>query len=136
MPLTNNAGAVAWYTGGFIAKVPNLNPVRPISEFFNDAQGGTLPSFSIIDPDFLSADDHPSHDVRLGQAFVASVYKALADSPQWKKTLLIITYDEHGGFYDHVPPPMGEDERTEFKQRGFRVPTIVAGPYAKQNYVS
>ena len=61
---------------------------------------------------------------------------ALAKSPQWKNTLLVITYDEHGGFFDHVPPPSVTDERAEFRQLGFRVPTMVIGPYVKQNYVS
>ena len=70
------------------------------------------------------------------QALIAAVYNALAQSPQWKNCMLVITYDEHGGFFDHVPPPTGPDVRPEFQQRGFRVPTMVIGPYVKQNYVS
>jgi len=67
---------------------------------------------------------------------IRSIYTALAQSPQWKNVMLVVTYDEHGGFYDHVPPPQTTDERPEFRQLGFRVPTIVAGPYVKAGHVS
>ena len=92
--------------------------------------------FSLIDPDFQASDDHPSHNILRGQAFVASVYKALAESPLWPKTLLIVTYDENGGFYDHVPPPKTVDDDKEFEQLGFRVPAFVIGPTVKKGYVS
>lgn len=130
------AGLTSWYAGGFASKILQLNPTRPIDEFFEDAKKGTLPAFSIIDPDYLSNDDHPPHDVQRGQAFVASVYKALADSPLWPKTLFIITYDEHGGFFDHVPPPAAPDSIGEFAQYGFRVPSFVIGPTVRKGYVS
>ena len=129
------AGAVTWYTGAFIGEILNLNPSKPIAEFFTDAKNGTLPNFSIIDPDFFAADDHPSHDIRLGQVFVSSVYRALTESPQWKRTLLVITYDEHGGFFDHVPPPTTTDPIPEFQQLGFRVPTFVVGGMVKAGHV-
>ncbi len=63
------------------------------------------------------------------------MYKALAESPLWQKTLFIITYDEHGGFYDHVAPPVAADADGEFAQYGFRVPSIVIGPTVKKGYV-
>jgi phospholipase C len=129
------AGAVSWYLGGFAGKVLSLNPSVKIDEFFDDASAGTLPAFSIIDPDFNASDDHPSHDIMRGQAFVASVYKALAESPAWNKTLLIVIYDEHGGFFDHVPPPPAPDADEEFQQFGFRVPAFVIGPTVKKGYV-
>ncbi len=74
----------------------------------------------------------------MGQLFMASVYEALAQSPHWENSLLVILYDENGGFYDHVPPPTAPDERTGagFEQLGFRVPAFVAGPYVKEGYVS
>ncbi len=122
-----HAGAIAWYTGGYVGKLLQMNPAAPMDQFFNDAKSGTLPNFSIIDPDFASSDDHPSHDIRKGQAFMASVYKALAESPQWDKLLLIITYDEHGGFFDHVAPPSVDDDNIEFTQRGFRMPALAIG---------
>ncbi len=69
---------------------------------------GKLPNYCLIDPQFFGSganDDHPDHDARLGQALIASSTAALAQSPQWSKCLFVLTYDEHGGFYDHVPPP-------------------------------
>jgi phospholipase C len=108
-----------------------------VGPFFDDAKAGKLPPVVYIDPAFGENDDHPPKHPILGQELIASIYNALAQSPQWKNVLLVITYDEHGGFYDHVPPPqLTTDERPEFNQLGFRVPTIVAGPYVKQNYVS
>jgi phospholipase C len=81
-------------------------------------------------------DDHPAHDIRLGQAFVSSIYHALARSPQWSKTLLIVIYDEHGGFYDHVPPPEAKDHYADFRRFGFRVPAFVAGPTVKKGHLA
>jgi phospholipase C len=130
------AGVTSWYVGGFAGKVLQRNPTAKIDQFFQDAKNGTLPAFSIIDPDFQASDDHPAHDILRGQAFVASVYKALADSPKWNKTLFIITYDEHGGFFDHVAPPAAPDFDGEFAQYGFRVPAFVIGPTVKKGYVS
>jgi phospholipase C len=129
------SGPVAWYFGAFATKMLSLNPTARMDAFFDDAKNGKLPAFSIIDPDFTASDDHPAHNIQRGQAFVASVYKALAESPQWNKTLFIVTYDEHGGFYDHVPPPIAPDEEPEFRQFGFRVPAIVAGGMVRRGYV-
>jgi phospholipase C len=129
------AGAISWYFGGFLGKLGTMNPGAQIGEFFDDAKAGKLPNFSMIDPDFMSNDDHPSHDVRTGQAFVATIYEALAKSPQWDRLLFIITYDEHGGFFDHAPPPAAKDEYVEFQRRGFRVPTIVMGGRVKRGAV-
>ncbi|OJY30878.1 MAG: hypothetical protein BGO98_29400 [Myxococcales bacterium 68-20] len=128
------AGAVSWATGGLPTKVLGIS--ARMDQFFDAAKDGTLPSFSLIDPDFQASDDHPSHNILRGQAFVASVYKALAESPLWPKTLLIVTYDENGGFYDHVPPPKTVDDDKEFEQLGFRVPAFVIGPTVKKGYVS
>ena len=125
---------VPWALGGYGKTAGNA----PIEQFFTAARDGTLPQFSIVDPGFLAAganDDHPDHDVRLGQALIASVWNALATSPQWNEILFVITYDEHGGFYDHVPPPTTTDTRADFRQLGFRVPSIVAGPRALRGVV-
>ena len=83
------------------------------SSFLEDAARGTLPSVSWIDPNFSNFnpigfqpnDDHAPADIKDGQELVLAVYHALAAGPQWDKTMLVIAYDEHGGFYDHVPPP-------------------------------
>lgn len=117
------------------------NNHTPDVESFEEAcEKGTLPAVSVIDPAFIFApcDDHPPHDIKAGQAFIAMIYKMLTkNEDQWKKTLFIITYDEHGSFYDHVTPPsVPEDENPEFRQLGFRVPSLVIGPYVKKNYVS
>lgn len=110
--------------------------------FFEDAKNGTLPTVCYIDPAFGYNDDHPPVHPILGQELIASVYTALAKSPQWKNCLLVVTYDEHGGYYDHVAPPTTVDDTLEkfgvdgLQQMGFRVPTLVAGPYVKQGHVS
>ncbi len=123
------AGLVTFYMGGFPGRLlAGKNPTASLLQFLNDAKRGTLPPFSIIDPDFLSNDDHPSHDINLGQALMSTIVQALAKSPQWSRTLLVITYDEHGGFFDHVAPPTVSDDRAAFQQLGFRVPSLVIGP--------
>ena len=119
------------------------DPEGRTGQFFKDAAAGKLPPVVYIDPAFSENDDHPPvHPVR-AQALIAAVYTALAKSPQWKNCMLVITYDEHGGFYDHVAPPTITTDDTlakfgvdGFQQLGFRVPAIVAGPYVKQSYVS
>jgi phospholipase C len=129
-------GPVPWYYGAFLGKLTSLNPAAQLTQFFADAKAGTLPSFAVIDPDFTASDDHPSHDILRGQAFVASIYKALAESPQWSRCLFVITYDEHGGFYDHVPPPPADDDDAAFSNHGFRVPAIVVGGTVRRGYVN
>lgn len=111
---------------------------RFLYDFIDDAAAGTLPPVVYIDPGFASNDDHPPHHPLLGQMLISAVYTALSTSPQWNNTLLVITYDENGGFFDHVPPPKAPDDRASegFDQLGFRVPALVAGPYAKRAHVS
>lgn len=104
--------------------------------FIDDAANGKLPAVSWIDPHFKdpgvlgpnSNDDHPPSDLRAGQDLVLRVFHALRSSPNWEKTLLIVTYDEHGGFYDHVPPPPAVDDDPRFHRLGVRVPAILASP--------
>ncbi len=131
-----SAGPLSWYSGGFAGKtLAGDNPTAKIESFFSDAQAGTLPNFSLIDPDFHLNDDHPPRNIKFGQAFLASIYQALAASPQWSRSLLLIIYDEHGGFYDHVPPPQAVDDLPDFRQLGFRVPALVIGPTARRGAV-
>jgi phospholipase C len=125
---------IAWASGGY-GKTSGLSKIE---EFFADAALGTLPAYSLIDPRFFGRganDDHPDHDVMLGQALIASVVAALAQSPLWSRSLFVLTYDEHGGFHDHVPPPTTVDSRRDFAQLGFRVPAVVAGPYVRAGCV-
>jgi phospholipase C len=126
----------------FLTKAAEAGVVRGNS-FLDDAADGKLPQVSWIDPNFIdvsvletqSNDDHPPSDIRAGQSFVFEVYNALMHSKDWKDTLLIVTYDEHGGFYDHVtPPPLPADDpaRPEFTTYGLRVPALFAGPRVRR----
>jgi phospholipase C len=114
------------------------------SGFLEDAANGDLPRVSWIDPNFVdlsildpnSNDDHPPSDVRSGQELVMLVYRALAESPCWKDSLLLITYDEHGGFYDHEPPPRPPEDDPPFETYGVRVPALVVSPLVEPGTVS
>ena len=110
-------------------------------QFKRDARAGRLPNYSFIEPKYTStfgraSDQHPPHEIDAGEALIAEVYSTVRNSPQWENTLLVITYDEHGGFYDHVLPPaatppdsnMG-DHGFRFDRYGIRVPTILISPY-------
>lgn len=88
-------------------------------------------------------DDHPSHDVSEGQKFIKEVYEALRASPQWPEMLFVIIYDEHGGFYDHVPTPVTdvpspddivgpEPYNFKFDRLGVRVPAILISPWIER----
>jgi hypothetical protein len=109
----------------------------PVFGFVNLARNGALPSVSFIDPHFIELPpgatcDGPPADVRAGQDFVRQVVEAVVASPAWNKTLLIITYDEHGGFYDHVPPPPATPVSPEGNlpaTYGVRVPVFVISPW-------
>ncbi|HET7310993.1 MAG TPA: alkaline phosphatase family protein [Mycobacteriales bacterium] len=121
----------------------------PMAERFDSflarAASGTLPQVSYLDPPFDrtsvhgSADDHPHCDIHRGQSFLSVVAQALVTSPLWSKTALVITYDEWGGFFDHVPPPRFADERRlegrDRHQAGFRVPTFILSPFARRGHV-
>jgi phospholipase C len=115
---------------------------EPIAGFFADAAAGTLPDVSYVDPRFLdegsgsSGDDHPHADIRVGQHFLSSLYQAVTTGPAWSRTMFIITYDEWGGFFDHVPPPVASDANPKARLRGFRVPCIVVSPRARRKYVA
>ena len=108
--------------------------------FIDDAANGDLPKLAWIDPNFVdfrlygppgSNDDHPPSRVLLGQELVLTILHALASNEEtWRRTLLLVTYDEHGGFFDHVDPrgfPIPGDPE---KQYGLRVPALVVSPYA------
>jgi phospholipase C len=112
----------------------NTRPeLQRIDAFFEAAAAGTLPPVVMVEPMFGINDDHPPANPALGQVFLASIHEALAQSPQWERSLLVITYDEAGGFFDHVAPGTAPDDRADagFNQLGFRVPTMVAGPWVR-----
>jgi phospholipase C len=122
------------------------------AQFLVDATAGTLPNVSYIDPRFedtahgISNDDHPLSDIRAGDAFLSEIYTVLSKGPRWANTVLVVVYDEWGGFYDHVAPPrvtpgvdLGSTPSSGVDQDivdgrallGFRVPCIVASPFAR-----
>ncbi|XP_047251367.1 non-specific phospholipase C2 isoform X2 [Capsicum annuum] len=117
--------------------------------FKNDARSGKLPGYVVVEQRYMDSklqpanDDHPSHDVYQGQMFVKEVYETLRASPQWNQTLFVITYDEHGGFFDHVPTPVSgvpspdgivgpEPFDFKFDRLGVRVPTIMISPWIEK----
>lgn len=101
------------------------------TNFFADAAAGSLPNISYLIPPEVDS-DHPPQSETVAQGYVASVVDAVEASPDWNSTALFITFDEYGGFYDHVPPPLanGTNERL-----GFRVPLLVVSPWAREGYV-
>ena len=109
--------------------------------FAHLALSGGLPSVTFIDPHFKdfppnSFCDEPPSDIRNSQKFIDDLVGIVRASPNWEKTLLIITYDEHGGFYDHVPPPAAAQVSPELpKTTGLRVPTFVVSPWIKRGSV-
>ena len=151
-------------------KYPPLSPLaksipKTISQFYADCENGTLPAVSFVDPVQTSAspdsllydatlgeygddtegnDDHPHSDIRNGEEFLAGIYSVLASSPNWASTVFIINFDEWGGFFDHVIPPvlsridipvsdqaLGSDGRL-----GFRVPCVVISPWSRGRHIS
>jgi phospholipase C len=131
---------------------PSWGPrTKKIDQFYIDAAAGRLPSFTLLDPNYGTTSEENPQDIQVGERFVASVVHALMRAPTWHKTALFLTYDEHGGYYDHVPPPrairpdsiapiQSSDEPPlapgGFDRYGFRVPTIVVSPWARPGYVS
>jgi phospholipase C len=115
---------------------------RHFSEFLADAAAGTLPEVSFVDPRFedepsgTSGDDHPQADIRNGEQFLAQVYTAVTTGPKWANTLLVVNYDEWGGFFDHVTPSRAPDVSPRTSLRGFRVPALVVSPRSRRGHVA
>ena len=140
--------------GSFFSYVQqHMDHVAPISQYYADAAAGTLPEVSFVDPIFVGApntetDEHPSSNVQVGQNFAYGVVNALESSPNWSDSALFLTYDENGGFYDHVAPPAAvepdnippmlqpTDTQASFDRYGFRVPVVAVSPYSRPHYVS
>jgi len=148
-PLLNAYGSILF------AYVQARHDVRvfPISQFFTDASNGSLPNVAFIDPkggggQNIEDDEHPAANVQVGQAFAAGVINGFMASPAWATSAMFFAYDEHGGFYDHVPPPAATppdaiapryaigDPHYLFDRYGFRVPVAVISPYTKPHFVS
>jgi phospholipase C len=145
-------------------EVPNLLQHHPelfgtFDQFLTDAQRGTLPEYSFVEPNYsdhsgdngavLANDQHPDHNVRQGEILIASVYNAIRTNPSlWAESLLLITYSNHGGMYDHVPPPAATPdgfvapadqtftgESFAFDRLGVRVPAVIISPYIPKGTV-
>jgi phospholipase C len=167
---TDLPGTGVWET------IPQSNPdkIKSVSQYFADCAAGTLPAVSFVDPEFgatndlggaligaapqtydqtqqgetQGGDEENPQDITLGEDFVARVVNALIASPAWSRSLLVWLYDEHGGYYDHVPPPAAvtpddvppklgpKDVKGAFDIYGPRVPAVVVSPYSKPGGVS
>jgi len=103
--------------------------IQDTAQFYQDAQSGGLPSVSWIEPS-EPVSEHPSSSVGVGMAYVTGLVNAVMTGPEWDSTAVFITYDEWGGFYDHVAPPPSDAQGL-----GLRVPGLVISPYARQGYV-
>lgn len=115
---------------------------HPVSQFWADARDGRLANVVFIDPDYsdlaedmgTSNDYHPWSNLLTAEGLLARAHDALAASPQWQRMVLVVNFDEHGGFFDHVPPPACEDDTVvdgpDLKRLGFRVPAIAIGPFS------
>jgi phospholipase C len=127
--------------------------VLPIEQYYADAAAGALPQVAFVDPIFVAPanvenDEHPPSNVQVGERFAKDVVDALFRSPDWPRSALFLTYDENGGFYDHVPPPAAPvpdgiapmlqpgDVPGAFDRYGFRVPVVVVSPFWKPHFVS
>jgi phospholipase C len=120
-------------------------------QFFSDAAAGRLPSVSYLEENFSYQSEENPQDIAYGEAFLARVAGAVMHGPLWPKTALFVTYDEHGGYYDHVPPPAAVPPDAippnltlsskgtfpaKFDRYGFRVPLMVISPWGQPRYVS
>ena len=120
---------------------------KSFEDFQADCKAGSLPAYSFVEPSFVEKpnDQHPPHDVAAGEQFLLSIWEAVSQSRAWNETLLIITFDEHGGTYDHVLPPWGAtcpDDKSEpgregfsFNRFGVRVPMVVVSPWIQERTV-
>jgi phospholipase C len=117
--------------------------VHSFADFENALADGSLPSVTFVDSIAWVEDEHPTADVQIGEAWTRRVYQAAVTSPLWPALALVWTYDEAGGFADHVPPPNeacvarpGNAKDLPFVELGTRVPLAVISPYARPHYVS
>lgn len=152
-----NAYGISWKdyfadlpTAGLFPYVVEQNPdkMAPVGGFFADCAAGTLPSFSLVDPESFEGSEENPQDVQSGAYYAYRVIDAVMKSPAWASTVLILTFDEHGGYYDHVSPvaavrpdgiapAVGADTYGDlYSWTGFRVPTVVVSPWARADYVS
>ena len=108
----------------------NSGRIVKVSQFITDAAAGKPPPVSFVDPNFDTQSEENPQDIRQGERFAAAIINAAMQGPGWSKTMLIWFFDEHGGYYDHVPPP-----QVDAFGLGFRVPCLVVSPFVKKGVV-
>ena len=136
-----------------IATGKDKTNVRPLESFFQDAYLGKLPQYSFINPSCCGLDTnsmHPTGPISTGEVFLKQIYDAVRNSPQWDNMLLVITFDEAGGFYDHNAPPKavrpdkltytedtpdGSTYTLNFDRYGGRIPTWIVSPFLAKGHV-
>lgn len=147
-PADNTPVTFGKYFEGFLTKYGSK--VVPVSQYFDDLKNNTLPSVAWIESGYISGkDEHPNNNIQTGAKYVKTIIDALMASTAWKNSVFILTFDEAGGVYDHVPPapavsPDGiapvdlqpGDYVDDFTRTGFRIPLLVVSPYARRSYVS
>ena len=101
----------------------------PVDDLVDDIRDGRLPPVTWVTPRFALS-EHPDYNLCYGENWSTSVIDAIMRSPMWKDTAIFLTWDDWGGFYDHVPPP-----QVDTFGLGMRVPMLVLSPYAKQGYI-
>ena len=127
----------------------NGGHIKNYNDFLTDCSTGALPQVSIVSPGGTTYTEEDPADIQNGEAYSSAIINAVMHGPAWEKTVLLFMYDEHGGYYDHVPPPAAvapdgiaprvsapPDQPGDFAQYGMRVPAFIISPFAKQNYVS
>ena len=127
-----------------------LDHFKPFYQFRTDVKNGSLANYTFIEPRYFSFfewkanDQHPPHDIKQGEYLIAELYETIRSSPLWEKTLLVVLFDEHGGFYDQIPPsggvlnPDGQNSSQppfDFTRLGVRVPAILVSPYIEKGVV-
>lgn len=150
-PAEGTGPEAQWFS--WTKKEDNSDKILHLDQFYTDAANGKLPKYSQLNPSCCSVGTnsmHPSGLVSDGEALIKKVYEALRSSPQWEETLFVLTFDETGGFHDHVPPPLatrpdnltysetspsGETYELEFNRLGGRIPTLLISPWVSKGYV-
>jgi len=133
--VANAKGAATWtfwnVLPGFdtVKADGQLSNIQSVANFYAAAQAGTLPSVSWVVPSG-PVSEHPSYDIRDGQAYVTSLINAVMSGPEWSSSAIFVSWDDWSGFYDHVVPPA-----VDANGYGIRVPGLVISPYAKKNFI-
>jgi len=118
--------------------------IFPIEQFYDDVAKGNVANYTFLFPQsapnatHFATDQHPDHNVAAGEVLMKKLYESIRASPKWNEILFVITYDEHGGYFDHVPPPSKNvpspdgvvgNESFNYTMLGVRIPTLLISPW-------